>query len=627
MKKCKRLIKAVVCLFISFSCFSQVKQQFLTEALQNGDPAAITINGYLGERIHACVEGRVKPQDVHHLVAPFYNKTETRAWQSEFLGKWLLGAVLSYRYAPESALLDSIRTGVNGLLGSQLPNGYIGNYSEAAQLQQWDVWGRKYSMLGLLTYYDLTGDKKVLDAVRRVADHLMTQVGPDKTDIVATGNYFGMASSSVLEPIMFLYQRTGDARYLDFAKYIVAQMETDAGSRLISKAGTPVANRFPHTMTIHEQWYGPKNGQKAYEMMSCYEGLLELYKATNDPLYLSAVEKTAKSIIDTEINIAGSGSAYECWYHGKALQTRPTWHTMETCVTVTWMKLCQKLLSITGNPVYADQIEITAYNALQAAMISDGSQICSYSPLEGLRDPGMGQCGMQINCCNANGPRGFALLPQFAVMQAAREIVVNLYTDMDATVTLDKKTQIKLNQQTSYPVDGKVTISFELTKPENFTVSLRIPAWSKENTVSVNGEKLDGVVSGAYYKINRTWKKGDVITMNLDVRARVVRENGYLAIVKGPVALARDTRFEDGFVDETAQIVEKNGYVELTPSDKKPKDVWMAFTAPMVMGISLEGKSRPVHFCDFASAGNTWQAGIRFRVWLPETLNVTINRN
>ena len=376
---------------------------------------------------------------------------------------------------------------------------------------------------------------------------------------------------------------------------------------------------------MQQQWYGPRNGQEAYEMMSCYEGLLELYKITKEPRYLSAVEKTVRNIIDTEINAAGSSSAFECWYHGKSQQTRPTYHTMETCVTITWMKLCQSLLCLTGNPIYADQLEITAYNALLASMKDDASQIAKYSPLEGQRHPGEEQCGMKINCCNANGPRGFALLPQFALMQAEREVYVNLYTGFDANVDLDKKAKITLKQQSEYPAEGKIAIHVESAKPEMFAISLRIPAWSKENSVSVNGEQLGGVVSGAYYRISRTWKKGDVITLNLDVRGRMVRENTHIAMMKGPVVLARDTRFADGFVDETARFIETDGYVELTPAVHQPSGVWMAFTAPLTLGTDLEGEDanpRQIQFCDFASAGNTWQADARYRVWIPETLNV-----
>ena len=619
----------VVLLLISFNCVAQRRQSLpsaLPDAIRNGDPAMITIGGYLGERMDGCIEHRVKGQDVSHLVKPFYNKTEKRAWQSEFLGKWLLGAVLSYRYSQDPVLLDSIRSGVNGLLGSQLPNGYIGNYAEEAQLQQWDVWGRKYSMLGLLTWYDLMGDKKVLDAVGRVADHLMTQVGPGKADIVATGNYIGMASSSVLEPIVFLYRRTGEARYLEFAKYIVGQWETDAGPRLVGKAeaGVDVADRFPHPKTMQQQWYGPKNGQKAYEMMSCYEGLLELYKVTDDPRYLSAVEKTVQSIIDTEINVAGSGSAYECWYHGKPQQALPTYHTMETCVTMTWMKLCQSLLRFTGDPVYADQIETTAYNALLAAMNDDATQITMYSPLEGERHADSGQCGMNINCCNANGPRGFALLSQFALMQRRHEVFVNLYTDFEANVALDRNAKVIIRQQTAYPVDGAVVINVDAVSPETFTLALRIPAWSTTNSVTVNGEKLEEPVAGTYYKINRLWQKGDVVKLNLDVGGRIVRTANHVAILKGPIVLARDTRFADGYVDETARIVEKDGAVELTPAINKPAGIWMAFTAPVVLG-TVGGQPRQVNFCDFASAGNTWREDNRYRVWLPETLDPTNN--
>jgi DUF1680 family protein len=599
------------------------------DVIHRGDPSTIKLGGFLGGKMDACMEHRVKEQDVSHLTEPFFHKTETHRWQSEFWGKWMLGAAQTYRYTHDPVLMDSIKAGVERILASQLPNGYIGNYSEAAQLQQWDVWGRKYTLLGLLSYYDLTGDKKVLVACRRLADHLLTQLGPGKTNIVATGNYFGMASSSILEPMVLLYRRTADKRYLDFAEYIVAQWETEQGPRLLSKAeaGVPVAERFPHPASMHKEWFSPFNGQKAYEMMSCYEGLLELYKITGRSEYLSAVEKTARSIMDTEINIAGSGSAFECWYHGKEQQTRPTYHTMETCVTVTWMKLCQNLLALTGDPRYADQIEATAYNALLASLKSDASQFAMYSPLIGQHYVGQGQCGMHINCCSANGPRAFALLPQFAAMQGNQEIVVNLYTDFSAEIALDKKRKVNIKQQTAYPLEGDIKIRIDSDKPEVFTVALRIPAWSKDNSISVNGEILDGVTAGAYFKINRTWRKGDVIQLQLDVRARLVRENGHASLVKGPVVLARDNRFADGLVDEEAQIVEKDGYVELSPVVDKPAEMWMAFTAPLIVGVNPgnEDQLKQIHFCDFASAGNTLEQDSRHRAWILETLNVVLD--
>jgi DUF1680 family protein len=600
------------------------------DVMQRGDLSSVKIGGYLGGKIDLCIERRVKEQDVSNLVNVFYHRTKKAGWQSEFWGKWMLGAVESYRYTSDPALRDSIETGVKKMLASQLPNGYIGNYLEEAQGQQWDIWGRKYTMVGLLKWYEQTGDKKLLDACRKVADHLMTQIGPGKTNIVTTGMFFGMASCTVLQPVVLLYQRTGDSRYLDFARYIVNQWETEQGPRLVSKAlaGIPVADRFPHPVAINQDWWSIYNGQKAYEMMACYEGLLELYRSTNNPEYLLAVENTARSIIDTEINIVGSGSASEGWYHGKSMQTCSVYDIMESCATVTWMKLCQALLSITGNPLYADQIEMTAYNALLASMKEDATKIVGYNTLEGHREATTGIEGMHLNehdvlgCCNANVPRAFTLLPQFAVMQADRKIIVNLYTDLSATVMLDKKKKVSLQQQTAYPQDGIIRIEVDPGKPELFEVSLRIPAWSRENAVTVNGDTLRGVTSGTYYSINRTWKKGDVIELYLDVRGRIVRQDGYAALMKGPVALARDSRFADGFIDETARIGEKDGYVELIPAVNKPEKIWMAFTAPLALGTYGSKRPKQVHFCDFASAGNTFKPDVRYKVWISEPVNV-----
>ena len=145
--------------------------------------------------------------------------------------------------------------------------------------------------------------------------------------------------------------------------------------------------------------------------MSCYEGLLELYRVTGKPEYKKAVENTWESIHETELNIAGSGSAMECWFGGKDYQTMAINHYQETCVTATWIKLSQQLLRLTGDAKYADAIEQTYYNALLGSMYADGSDWAKYSPLSGERLKGEQQCSMGINCCEASGPRGLFTLP------------------------------------------------------------------------------------------------------------------------------------------------------------------------------------------------------------------------
>ena len=593
------------------------------DKIHSYSPNSIKIEGYLGDKIKLVIGQRIKNQDVDYLVEPFRHKNETHLWQTEFWGKWIQSAIAAYDYNRDPEMLLIIHKAITELLATQMPSGYIGNYSDSAQLQQWDIWGRKYTLLGLIAYYDLTGDKAALKGSCRLADNLMSQIGPGKVNIVKTGNYRGMPSSSILEPIVLLYRRTGDKRYLDFAKYIVVKWESADGPRLIGSAlaGTPVSERFPHP----KEWWSYENGQKAYEMMSCYEGLLELYRIIGDKTYLKAVELAVKNIIESEINIAGSGTAFECFYKGAKYQTEPTYHTMETCVTMTWMKLCFNLLRLTENPFYADQIEKSMYNALMASLKGDGSQIAKYSPLGGIRHAGEEQCGMHINCCNANGPRAFMMLPRFAVMGAQNEIFINLYGQNESVIPINEKNKITIDQVSDYPVSGKIQIIINPEKPESFTIAFRIPQWSENTVMTINGTAVSGINAGEYKKITRVWNKTDRVILEMDLSGKLMTLNGYQAILRGPVVLARDTRFGDGFIYESAIVQGINGKVNLVPSLKRPVNVWMSFTAPLILGTDLEGDFRnplQVNFCDFASAGNTWGEDSRYRVWIPLTLNV-----
>jgi len=619
--------KYTLSILLIFSiCFAKpVKSQVVTDQLQTIPQNQLKLDGFVGEKTDLIIEHRVKAQDYDYLVEPFRHKTETRMWQSEFWGKWMLGAVASWEYTHDPELMEMMDQAVINLLETQLPDGYIGNYPLENQLTNWDIWGRKYSMLGLLRYHDISGNKKALKAARKLADYTMTQLGPGKTNIIETGNYHGMASSSILEPVILLYNKTQKEKYLEFAKYIVQQWETPDGPQLINKAlnGVDVASRFPHP----ERWFSPENGQKAYEMMSCYDGLLELYRVTGEPDYLKAVEMTVENILEEEINIAGSGTSFECWYHGKGKQTLPTFHIMETCVMTTWLKLNLSLLLLTGKSGYADNIELTYYNALLASTKQDGSEIAMYSPLLGHRGPGEKQCNMDINCCSANGPRGYSMMPRFAVMTDPDGIYLNMYSESTATATLTGNNEVLLEQNTEYPVLGLVSINIDPVKEETFTIALRIPNWSEQTSIKVNGENIDGIDPGTHKRITRTWKKGDKIELQLDMRGRLVRQDNHVAIVRGPIVLARDSRFGDGSVDEAAVIQHEDGYVDLRISGEKPAGVWMAFTTPLKLGTGTKATLNPpaqIHFCDFCSAGNTWDRSTRYRVWLPEPLDVRL---
>ena len=575
--------------FISSILYAQVKPV----VRDSYSPASsVTIREQVGKKLQASYTNRILAQDIHKLIDPFTRHDEHSCWQGEFWGKWFTSAALAYRYNPTPELKMKLTDAVKGLIATQTREGYIGNYAPESRLKAWDIWGRKYVMLGLISYYDITKDKASLNAAAKEADFLIKELNEKNAPIVKLGNHRGMAASSVLEPITQLYVRTGNKKYLDFAEEIVRQWEDSTldGPRLISKSTVPVGQRFPKP---EKSWYGWEQGQKAYEMMSCYEGLIELYRLTGKPEYRQAAERTWQSILDSEINIAGSGASMEAWFGGKALQAIPINHFQETCVTVTWVKLSQQLLRLTGEAKYADAIEIAFYNALLGAMRPDGSDWAKYTPLSGQRLGGSEQCGMGLNCCNASGPRGLFTIPHTAVMESKNGASVNFYIEGTYELKTPEGNQLIIEQHTSYPVSGDIDISVKLKKTEHLSLAVRIPGWSEKSTVRVNGEPIQEVVPGEYLNIS----------------------------TRGPVVLTRDDRLKGpGLEAILAPITDKNGNIEVTPKSSTDSNIWMTFSAKFLPEAYTETGAAPieVELCDYASAGNTMTDYPFFKVWLPQ---------
>lgn len=559
-------------------------------------PGSVRIGGRLAKKLDLCVSNRLLAQDVDAVVDPFRAKTETGStdWRSEYWGKWFTSLTLADAYRSSPTTRAKQEEAVKSLIATAAPDGYIGTRVPAHRLEGWDVWGCKYALLGLVADYDRTHDPKVLAAAGRLTDVLISELGPGKTDIADVGEWNGLPASSVLEPVVLVYERTGEKKYLEFAKYIVAcwsqpSKRLPGGMRLIEDA---LAGKNPDQMCA----------PKAYEMMSCFEGLCELYRATGKRAYLDASVKLGEGIFREETTLVGVGTSQEVWFSGANQQTGAVGKPMETCVTVTWMKFCDQLLRLTGDVRYADEMEKNLYNGLLGAMMPDGKWWAYFSGMMGVRVPSYVQhADVGLSCCVVNGPRALMLTPFWAFMQSADGPVVNLYAPATARVG-----DVKLEVKGDYPVSDQVEILVTPAKAEEFTLSLRIPAWSQRTLMSVNGEALP--VKPGYAKIRRTWSPGDRVTLKFDMRARSVTQNGEVAVLRGPVALSLDNRL----TPTAAGQVSLPGNLDLKPNPAAAKKIgaWMAF--------DLGGLT----FCDYASAGNAFTEQNTFRTWLPQPLNL-----
>jgi DUF1680 family protein len=129
----------LIALFISFTAIVCYAQKAVKPAINDvlSPATAVQLNGFLADKLKGSIDNRLLAQDVDRLITPFKleNRTETSLWQSEFWGKWFTSVALAYKYNPDPRLKATLDHAVSGLLATQTPDGYIGNYAAAHRLE------------------------------------------------------------------------------------------------------------------------------------------------------------------------------------------------------------------------------------------------------------------------------------------------------------------------------------------------------------------------------------------------------------------------------------------------------------------------------------------------------------
>ena len=544
-------------------------------------------------------------------------------WRCEYWGKMMRGAVFTYEVTGSEPLYRAMERTVRDLLTAQDGDGRFSSYSREVEFHGWDLWGRKYILLGLEYFLEICRDEalagQVLEAMKRHADYIVGRIGDEKEGKIeintATDHWGGLNSSSILEPFVRLYSLTGEKRYLDFADYIV------------SRGGCTEMNLFE---MAYEDRLAPYQYPftKAYEMMSCFEGLAEYARVTGSEKWKQAVVRFAYQAAKTDITVIGcAGCTHELFDHSAVRQLDATEKGImqETCVTVTWMKLCLQALGLSGDAFFADCIEQSMYNALLGAVntkkceTNGGLPFDSYSPLlPGVRGRMIGgfkvmEEGAFYGCCAAIGAAGTGFTGRVGVMAHKNGLAVNLFLDGKVQACTPSGQFLSLITRTGYPADGLVETTVCLAQEERFEIWVRVPAWSGETLLSVNGETVPCEESG-YAVLDRVWKNGDVIRLSLDMRVRRILpevygvssdDAPYAAFCRGPLTLARDARLGED-VDAPVRLTDEEAALTAP----------VPFAAQVTVAVPLEG-GRTMRLIDYASAGKTWDCHSRMAAWIP----------
>ena len=607
---------------MSLLCVVPAFSQKVHDAIRPLPAGAVRLDGFFENDIRNSIDHWNKGVVPYAAMVDFFRNGRSQFALGEMWGKAVRSGCMFYRYTADPELKEILSQTVKDLLSTVRPNGSISCVPPEKQPDGpgGDLWERKYVLLGLDRYYDLVeADPAVLRAMTDQADCIIEQVGePPKVPITSLGwspNH--IESSTLLEPFMRLYNRTGEKRYLDFARYIVST----GGSEGYDIFRQAYDNVPPHEMG------GPY--PKAYEMMSMFEGAVEYYRVTGDEYVRRSFMNLYDNIRRNEITIVGNGGddqpyhpavMGEGWDHTAVEQTNTDiTRMMETCVGVTWMKFCSQILRLTGDPSAVDEIEKYIYNGLLGAMKPSGDGF-SYVNLfngEKVTNYGWGTTfgSLPVTCCNLNGPMGLAYIPFVAVMESDRGPVVNLYNAARAELSTPQGDSLSLRIETDFPLSDRVLVRVDPHAASLFTLSLRIPSWSERTVVKVNGKKVRSVEPGAYLSLERIWKPGDRVELAFDMRCRLLDAprgsnragDSFQALVWGPIVLARDENIDPDY-DEPVRVVAG-----------KDRVVRVKRVAPTLASTRLEFEvptdDGPIRMTDYASV-NGWE-GAHICTWLP----------
>ncbi len=577
------------------------------------DPSHVVVKGELGRAISISEHGRLRSLPTWNdsaLIKMFTEEAKVnnkkQDWYGEHAGKWLYATTLAVKRTNNEDLKRLLFNTANYLIATQEKDGYLGSYSKELRLtnknnkiknRSWDVWSLSYMSIGLLKLNEYFPDKKYLDAAKKIGALFLKTFSDGSAVVTDYGTRDGISATIILDAIVELYKSTGDQQYLRLAKLVVKEMEEKEGVHFIS-------------VGLHNGDMESIGDGKAYQIIWNLTALVKLYEVTGNTTILTAMETCWKNIVDYHLTIAGGpwggiGKHYECF------NKKGFWDPygfIETCSTMSWIQFNKELLKISGKAKYAEEIEKSAYNALQGAQFPNGEDWSYHSFSNGRR-----HVAHFNDCCPSSGALALEELTPMIYSVKENGISCNLYTESEGNIVLPGANNVKILQNTAYPFAGKIKLTLYPSRESTFPVFIRIPAWANSTTISVNGNVLaaDDLKSGTFYKIEHNWKKNDVVDISFpfELKIREKSENAtvpqgtadiyninWFALSKGPLVYAAN-----GLIDG----VDREGVYRF--SLKNSANLFKETKAPDGMEgsayqLSLPGKS-PLLFVPYYEAG------------------------
>ncbi|HET7838158.1 MAG TPA: beta-L-arabinofuranosidase domain-containing protein [Rectinemataceae bacterium] len=482
-------------------------------------------------------------------------------FQDSDLAKWLEAVAHSLAWHPDPAL-EALADGAIELVGrAQGADGYLNTYFTIAVPElRWknerdghELYVSGHFIEAAVAYYRATGKRALLDIMMRNADHIDSVFGPEE------GKKHGYPGHQVIEmALVQLHEATGEERYLRLAQYFIdergkqpnffdleAEARGEAGDR--GKFGSRVYEYTQSHLPVREQRVATGHAVRAVYM---YAAMADLARISGDEGLASACRALWADLTRRQMFITGGIGQQEDWEGFSRDWDLPNDMTYnETCASVGLVFWAKRMSELELKGDYYDVAERALYNGALAGMSLDGKKYFYANLLEsvpevmvGRRDPDYAATTRRpwfaCACCPPNLARLIASLSGYILSADDAGVAVQLYIGCEAELECGGA-RLGLRIEGSLPWSGGVRIALDAERPSRFALRLRIPGWCSGATARLGGAPLEGRLEDGYLVIDREWRRGDLVELELPMPIQRIRANPLVRADAGRVALTR----------------------------------------------------------------------------------------
>lgn len=423
-------------------------------------------------------------------------------------------------------------------------------------------------------HHRITGKTNLLDIAIKHADYLYKLFVPIDDSL----KRFGFNQTQIMG-LVELYRTTNDKRYLELAEQFINLRGTFEIVDDTTTKGYPIGDMVQERVPLREETEAVGHAVLA---LYYYAGAADVYAETGEKALIDALDRLWDNVTNKKMYITGAlGQTHygrssrldkiEEGFIDEYMMPNMTAYN-ETCANICNSMFNYRMLGLSGDSKHGDVMELVLHNSGLSGISLEGKDYYYSNPLRKINGAldyekmnvefPERQPYLKCFCCPPNLVRTIAKSPGWAYSKSENGIAVNLYGGNKLETTLLDGSPIKLTQKSNYPWEGEVEITIDESKKEPFEMMLRIPEWAKGSTVNINGETIDNVVAGSFAKIERIWKAGDVIKLEMPMNVkyieghpRIEETRNQVAVKRGPVVyciesadLPKDTNIFDAYI-------------------------------------------------------------------------------